>query len=426
MESSVSNNEEESQQARSFNNAVSLGDDLKYPIDADGDNDSEIVHPKSPKMLIYFDADTDIENQESPSEGDDYSTSDAKDANNSVSPNLIGGTYTQHELAFVMVSGVLLAFNAGYINGSCLSGFLTSDGVKQSASSVTGYYTRSALALADGNFEFFGFQVFMILSLIFGACISGMMNANAQPYRIEPSYGPTFMVGGIFLLIASLLAAVEVNGTHSFFFAAAANGIQNGMSSIYSANLIRSTHLTGTSTDIGLFIGQLIRGNREHSWKLLVLLSLSLSFWLGGVVSFFATAYFTSYSLLFNAGLFILIGASLVYFLVHELHVSVSAALLGTWMWKRVMKQIVENDMRNSKFDKSHHLTHYFDNSRNNDEDEIITEQNLLEALRAAGVDINEKEVKVLIRKAEGDNNGNMSKQSWKRKVARACRRKSQ
>ena len=30
---------------------------------------------------------------------------------------------------------------------------------------------------------------------------------------------------------------------------AMANGIQNGVSSAYSANLIRSTHLTGTSTD---------------------------------------------------------------------------------------------------------------------------------------------------------------------------------
>ena len=111
------------------------------------------------------------------------------------------------------------------------------------------------------------------------------------------------------------------------------------MSSIYSANLIRSTHLTGTSTDIGLFIGQIIRGNRTNLWKLVVLISLALAFWLGGVASFFVTAYFTSYSLLFNAGLFFLIGTSLICFLVHDLHVSVSAALLGTWMWKRVMGQ---------------------------------------------------------------------------------------
>jgi hypothetical protein len=49
---------------------------------------------------------------------------------------------------------------------------------------------------------------------------------------------PLFLIGGVFLLISSILAAMEGNETYIFFFAAAANGIPNGMASIYSANLI--------------------------------------------------------------------------------------------------------------------------------------------------------------------------------------------
>jgi uncharacterized membrane protein YoaK (UPF0700 family) len=429
-------NEEEAQQTPSF------GDDANRPTDDDGDS-AIFPQTKTPKRVVSFSAGTctDIESHAAmpPFKTEDACSStrdnDEEDVD-SASPELIGGTYTQHEFAFVMVAGVLLAFNAGYVNGSCLSGFLTDDGDKQSVAGFTGAYTQSALALAGGNFKVFGTQVCMILSMIFGACISGLMNPNASPYRIEPSYGPTFMIGGIFLLIASLLAAFETNETHSFYlfyFAAAANGIQNGISSLYSANLIRSTHLTGASTDIGLFIGQLLRGNRTNLWKLLVLIALASSFWLGGIISFYATSQFAHYSLLFNAALFLLIGASLVFFLVHELHISVSAALMGTWMWKRVMNQVVEKGMRtftrggahmaSSDFYKSQHLSDYFDHI--NQEGDEVTEQELLVALHAAGVKVSKESVKVLMRSADEDNNGSLSKDEWK-KVARACRTSSE
>jgi hypothetical protein len=89
---------------------------------------------------------TDIENHAAmpPSQTEDAfsSTQDNEEEDlNSVSPKLIGGTYTQHEFAFVLLAGVLLAFNASYVNGSCLSGFLRSNGDKQSVAGSTGAYT---------------------------------------------------------------------------------------------------------------------------------------------------------------------------------------------------------------------------------------------------------------------------------------------
>jgi len=45
---------------------------------------------------------------------------------------------------------------------------------------------------------------------------------------------------------ASIAAVLNPDHRTLYYFAAAANGIQNGMTSTYSANLIRTTHLTGT------------------------------------------------------------------------------------------------------------------------------------------------------------------------------------
>jgi hypothetical protein len=50
-----------------------------------------------------------------------------------------------------------------------------------------------------------------------------------------------------------------------------------------------------------------------------VLTMIVFSFWLGGIVSFFATSLSRVHSfLLVNAAFFWLVGASLIYFLVHE------------------------------------------------------------------------------------------------------------
>ena len=65
------------------------------------------------------------------------------------------------------------------------------------------------------------------------------------------------------MIVSALFAEANPEGRALFYFAAVANGIQNGVTSTYSANLIRTSHLTGTSTDIGLIFGQMLRGN----WK---------------------------------------------------------------------------------------------------------------------------------------------------------------
>ena len=347
---------------------------------------------------------------------------------------IMGGTANKSELTFVISAGILLAFNSGYINGSCLSGLLTPHGVTRSVSGFTGSYSSSALELAEhGITKVVGINIGMIFSFLFGSFITGVLTPDAKAYRIEPTYGPTFLLGGIALLIASVLAATEHDESIFFNFAAAANGIQNGISSSYSSNLIRTCHLTGTTTDIGLFLGQVVRGNLTNLWKLCVLSSLALSFWIGGIVSFYVTREYTSYSLLFNSGLFLLIGISLIAFLVHELHITVKAAMCGTWQWKQTLEKLslslrVENfassrqllndntsggsTNNRSRGDYTQELIDLFD-VIDLDKNGEITEDELLTALNAAGVKMKRNDVKVLMKLADKDNDGTISREEW-------------
>ena len=106
------------------------------------------------------------------------------------------GVASSQEAYFVFALGLLLSINSGYINGLCLSGLLTEGGSdKQGVSAFTGTYTKSGLALADGDPKLFGFEFTLILAFIGGATVAGVMNPRAIPHQLVPSYGPTFMLG---------------------------------------------------------------------------------------------------------------------------------------------------------------------------------------------------------------------------------------
>lgn len=48
---------------------------------------------------------------------------------------------------------------------------------------------------------------------------------------------------------------------------------------------MRTTHVTGTTTDIGLFLGRRLVGNSDYMWKVQVLVCMYLSFFFGSFVA---------------------------------------------------------------------------------------------------------------------------------------------
>lgn len=66
--------------------------------------------------------------------------------------------------------------------------------------------------------------------------------------------------------------------------AATACGLQNAMSSSYCGLMIRTTHVSGIVTDLGVMLGHWLRHRRIVAWKLRFLLALLFSFGGGGFV----------------------------------------------------------------------------------------------------------------------------------------------
>jgi hypothetical protein len=347
--------------------------------------------------------------------------------------SLFGDDYSRKEGTLILIAGALLSFNTGYVNGSCISGLITPGTPGTSIAGFTSKYSKSALFLAEGDLEKMGAQLALVAAYWFGSFLSGILTPRATPYRLEPTYIPSFLLAGTILLVASILAADGAPALLIFCFAAAAAGIQNGVATIFSSGLIRCS-LTGSTTDIGIVVGQVIRGNYKKVAKGLVLAIIVINFWLGGLISYWGTKHFRTKSLYFNAGLFFSIGISLIVFLVNELEVSVIEAVFGTWQWKRKVKiltdgvksyrmQLAEDDddstLQEESSERTLELEDLFDEI-DLDGNGTLDENEVFVGLNQAGFKIDLKSVIRLMRLADKDTNGSIDRDEWIT-IARIC-----
>lgn len=176
---------------------------------------------------------------------------------------------------WVLVGGVLLAFLAGIINST---GFL---GVQhQGITHLTGTTTMLGISIAKGDFTNIGHFALLIGAFMGGCAASGAIIRDAT-LRLGRRYGVVLAIEALLLFIAvPLLDGGNIAGE---YLASAACGLQNAMASTYSGAVLRTTHFSGTLTDLGIFIGHRLRGLPVDSRRVRLLASLVVSFAIGAV-----------------------------------------------------------------------------------------------------------------------------------------------
>lgn len=148
----------------------------------------------------------------------------------------------------------------------------------------------------------------ILLGFLLGAAISGSLLSST---RIQPGtrHATVLTIEAIFLLVAAAgvtadktqvaLFGIEETAVQALF-AAAALGMQNGLTSSFRGMAVRTTHFTGTVTDLGLMLGR----SRQHGfdkWKAAILTSTLLLFLTGAIAGIVAGAEFDGYALVVPA-----------------------------------------------------------------------------------------------------------------------------
>ena len=188
--------------------------------------------------------------------------------------------------------GIALCFVAGATNAG---GFLA---VHQYTSHMTGIVSSMADHLVLGTFKVVLGGLGALLSFLAGAACSAVMVNYARRHGLQSEYaGPLLLEAA--LLIGFGMVGAQLAQLQGLFVPATVMllcsimGLQNAVISKLSKAEIRTTHVTGIVTDIGIELGKLfywnmgdgpaeqrVVANRE---RLKVLSLLLLAFFLGGV-----------------------------------------------------------------------------------------------------------------------------------------------
>lgn len=178
----------------------------------------------------------------------------------------------------VIVGGALFAFIAGTVN---MTGFLSA--AHSAVSHMTGTATLLAKAARDQDPEL-GLRMGLVLSAFFaGAVLSGTATGGVT-LNFHRRYGVLIAIEGFVLLAAAVLfqSARPLLAESCCAFAC---GIQNGMVTIVSGAIVRTTHLTGIVTDLGTHIGQILRGGPLHGSRFVLHISILAGFVTGAFLT---------------------------------------------------------------------------------------------------------------------------------------------
>jgi uncharacterized membrane protein YoaK (UPF0700 family) len=184
--------------------------------------------------------------------------------------------------------GVLTAFSAGMVNIASLLLFFSF------SSNVTGHYAILAAELVKGNLYQAAVVLGWIFLFFFGGFVSNMfvihLNkkntyiAHAIPIVLEIICLVSVGIYGQFFYKETLIETEAMLALMLF-----AMGLQNGLTASISNFAVKTTHLTGVTTDLGIlfsmFTHKEYRNNNEMKGKAILLLSIAAAYLAGAVVS---------------------------------------------------------------------------------------------------------------------------------------------
>ncbi|MCH5599551.1 YoaK family protein [Niabella ginsengisoli] len=210
--------------------------------------------------------------------------------------------------------GILTALVAGMVNVASLLLFLSF------SSNVTGYFAIFASELANGDLYQIALVGSWIFLYFFGCFVSNFIVINLSDKNKYLAHAIPLLLELSCLLAVGVYGDYWYNGTLQeseimLSFLLFAMGLQNGLTASISNFAVKTTHLTGATTDLGIlaamFTSKKFRRKKEMRDKATLIASIAISYVTGGVL--FALFYKT-----LHFKMFYIIGAFLLVVILYD------------------------------------------------------------------------------------------------------------
>ncbi len=198
----------------------------------------------------------------------------------------------------------ILTCLAGAVNAISIFGY---NGT--TVSHLTGLVSKVAINITEGSFEGVWEVLRVILLFLLGAITSGFITGE-RAFYLHKRYGFIIMAVGVLLIIPYFLPI-----KYSILVFAFVMGLQNGMVVSFKGIVVRMTHMSGNITDLGVYIGYKLRGNKNEKYITgLIPFVAIISFIIGGILG--VLLYGSIHNIIFfiMSSIYIILGA--VYFIL--------------------------------------------------------------------------------------------------------------
>lgn len=182
---------------------------------------------------------------------------------------------TERLATWVWVGAAALACVAGMVNVVGYLGF-----EHQAITHLTGTTSLLGAALAEGDLRAILQLAGMIAAFVVGAVLSGLLIKDSS-LRLGRRYGIALAIEAVLLAVAVPL--FEHGNFLGPLLAATAIGLQNAMATTYSGAIIRTSHVSGMFTDLGISLGHALRGLPVNPRRLWLCLVIIVAFLAGGI-----------------------------------------------------------------------------------------------------------------------------------------------
>jgi uncharacterized membrane protein YoaK (UPF0700 family) len=159
---------------------------------------------------------------------------------------------------WILLGGFTLAVMGGCINAV---GLLCAQ--SHAISHLSGTITSLGVEAAQHHYALARHAALIVTFFFLGSVLSGVI-IRQSALKAGRRYGGTLICESVLLFAAAYLLRHDSEG--GLYTAAMACGLQNGMATSYSGAVIRTTHVTGIITDLGIAIGLTARGLKAD-WR---------------------------------------------------------------------------------------------------------------------------------------------------------------
>ena len=215
---------------------------------------------------------------------------------------------------WIQLGAFFLAVNAGMIN---VLGLVTI--LHQSVSHMTGNVSMLAMAFIAWQPNTIIYLILVLLCYVIGSFYSGLILGNSH-FSLTRRYGVPLSLVAFFIVLCWLL--LPYFPRYALLWACVAMGVQNAMVSHYKGTIIRTTHLSGVLTDLGLALGYKARGLPVESKRVVLHLLILAGFIVGGILASWLYPYLKLNAFLIPAALSLVMSAVywIIYFHYRHIH----------------------------------------------------------------------------------------------------------